>query len=52
MDSITQFAKENFQFILLFLSVLGMIIAFISVVKEVQYKKRRKQKKTESDSDA
>ena len=52
MDSITQFAKENFQFILLFLSVLGVIIAFISVVKEVQYKKRRKQKKTESDSDA
>ena len=51
MNSISQFAKENFQLILLLLSVLGVVIAFLSLVKEIQAKKRRNKKQEEAENE-
>lgn len=51
MNSISQFAKENFQLILLLLSVLGVVIAFLSLVKEIQAKKYRNKKQEEAENE-
>jgi hypothetical protein len=49
MDSILTFAKENFQLILLFLGLLGVIISFLSLYYEIKKRKRKKlQQKQES----
>lgn len=44
MDSLFNFAKENFQLISLFVGVLGVIVAFIAVIYELKAKKRKKKK--------
>ena len=44
MDSITTFLKENYDMIVLLLSVLGVLIAVISLSYEL--KKKSKNKKT------
>lgn len=46
MDTLINFAKENFQLINLLVGVLGVIIAFIAVVYEVKARKRKKDNKT------
>lgn len=42
MDSISTFLKENYDLIVLFLSVPGVVIAFMSLVHEVRKKKGKK----------
>ena len=44
MDTLINFAKENFQLINLLVGVLGVLIAFIAVVYEVKARKRKKDK--------
>ena len=46
MDTLINFAKENFQLINLLVGVLGVLIAFIAVVYEVKARKRKKDKHT------
>ena len=42
MDSIISFAKENFNFIMLVLSLIGVVIGVISVFSELKKKKQQK----------
>lgn len=44
MDTITTFAKENFQLILLFFSMLGVLVGFISLFHEIKKRKRKNEK--------
>ena len=44
MDSVTDFLKENYDQVTLFVAVLGVIIAFISMVYEMKKKSRNKKK--------
>ena len=44
MDSVTAFLKENYDLVILFVAVLGVIIAFISMVYEMKKKSRNKKK--------
>lgn len=44
MDTLINFAKENFQLINLLVGVLGVLIAFIAVVYELKARKRKKDK--------
>ena len=41
MDSISTFLKENYDLVVLFFSVLGVLIAFISLIYEVKKKKKK-----------
>lgn len=43
MDSLTTFAKENFDLIVLFVSMVSVILAFVSLIYELKKKKRKKQ---------
>ena len=43
MDSLTTFAKENFDLIVLFVSMVGVVLAFVSLIYELKKKKRKKQ---------
>jgi hypothetical protein len=43
METITTWAKENYDLICLLVGVIGVIIAFISLIYEI--KKRKEQKK-------
>jgi uncharacterized membrane protein len=45
METITSWAKENFDLILLLVSVAGVVISVISVIYEIKQKKQKKQKK-------
>ena len=45
MDTLINFAKENFQLINLFVGVLGVLIALIAVIYELKARKRKKQTK-------
>ena len=45
MDTLINFAKENFQLITLLVGVLGVIVAFVDVLCEHNAKKRKKQNK-------
>ena len=42
MDSITEFVKQNYQLICLFVGLLGVVIGIISVIYEVNARKRKK----------
>jgi len=42
MDSIISFAKENFNYIMLVLSLIGVVIGVISVFSELKKKKEQK----------
>ncbi len=42
MESISAFLKENYDMIILLLSVLGVIIAVISLVYEMKKKSKKK----------
>ena len=44
MDSVTDFLKENYDLVTLLVAVLGVIIAFISMVYEMKKKSRNKKK--------
>lgn len=44
MDSLSTFLKENYDLVTLFVAVLGVIIAFISMVYEMKKKSRNKKK--------
>jgi hypothetical protein len=41
MDSISTFLKENYDLVVLFFSVLGVLIAFITLIYEVKKKKKK-----------
>lgn len=43
MNTLINFAKENFQLINLLVGVLGVLIAFIAVVYELKARKRKKE---------
>lgn len=42
MDSISDFLKENYDLVILLLSVLGVIIAVISLIYELKKKSKKK----------
>ena len=44
MDSVTDFLKENYDLVTLFVAVLGVIIAVITMVYEMKKKSRTKKK--------
>ena len=44
MDSIITFAKENIQLISLFVGILGVIVAVLSLIDELRRRKHRKEK--------
>ena len=41
MDSISTFLRENYDLVVLFFSVLGVLIAFITLIYEVKKKKKK-----------
>ena len=45
MDTLITFAKENYELITLFVGLLGVIIAFIALIYELNARKRKKQDK-------
>lgn len=49
MDSITTFLKENYDMVVLLVSVLGVLIAVISLIHEANKKKRGKEKDRDSE---
>lgn len=44
MDTITSWAKENFEFICLVVGVLGVLISIISVIYEIKVKRHNSKK--------
>lgn len=44
MDSLTTFLKENYDLVTLFVAVIGVIIAVISMVYEMKKKSKNKKK--------
>ena len=44
MDSVTTFLKENYDLVTLFVAVIGVIIAVISMVYEMKKKSKNKKK--------
>lgn len=42
MEAITTWAKENYDLICLLVGVIGIIIAFISLIYEIRKKKAKK----------
>lgn len=53
MDTITSFAKENFQLILLLFSMLGVLVGIISLFHEIKKRKRNnKTKENKSETEA
>ena len=42
MDAITTWAKENFDLISLFVGLIGVVIAVISLIYEIKKKKEKK----------
>jgi hypothetical protein len=42
MDAITTWAKENFDLISLFVGIIGVVIAVISLMYEIKKKKEKK----------
>lgn len=50
MDSLTTFAKENFDLIVLFVSMVSVILAFVSLFYELKKRKRKKQEDARGDS--
>ena len=51
MDSISEFAKQNYQLICLFVGLLGVLVGVISVIYEVNARKRKKDKDTENENE-
>ena len=48
MDTFSTFIKENFDLINLLLGLIGVVIAFISVVYELRERKRKKEGKPQT----
>ena len=48
MDSLFTFCKENYQLITLLVGLLGVIIAFVTLIHELNARKRRKNKKKDN----
>ena len=44
MDTLITFAKENFQLITLVVGLIGVVIAFITLIHEVKARKRKNPK--------
>ena len=42
MDAITTWAKENFDLISLFVGIIGVVVAVISLMYEIKKKKEKK----------
>jgi hypothetical protein len=42
MDELMSWAKENYDLITLFVGILGVVIAFISLIYELERKKKEK----------
>ena len=51
MDSISEFVKQNYQLICLFVGLLGVVIGIISVIYEVNTRKRKKDHAEKTDED-
>lgn len=51
MDSITEFAKENYQLICLFVGLLGMVVGIISVIYEIKARKHKKNNAEKTDKE-
>ena len=51
MDSISEFAKQNYQLICLFVGLLGVLVGVISVIYEVNARKRKKDKSAEKENE-
>ena len=51
MDSITEFVKQNYQLICLLVGLLGVVVGFISVIYEVNARKRKKNNAEKADED-
>lgn len=49
MDTLINFAKENYQLICLLVGLLGVVIAFVSLIHEIKARKRKKQKIDDTD---
>ena len=49
MDTLIKFAKENYDLITLLVGLLGVLIAFITLIHELNAKKRKNQKKRIND---
>jgi hypothetical protein len=47
MDTLMNFAKENFQFIILFVGLLGVLISIWAVCVEIKKKRKKKTQETE-----
>lgn len=45
MDSLMSFGKENFQLIVLGVSMLGVLVGVVSVCLEIKKRKQKKQQK-------
>ena len=51
MDSITEYVKQNYQLICLFVGLLGVVVGVISVIYEVNARKRKKDNAEKTDED-
>ena len=51
MDSITEFVKQNYLLICLLVGLLGVVVGFISVIYEVNARKRKKDTAGKTDED-
>ena len=49
MDTIMSWAKENFDLIVLLVSVVGVFVACLSLIYELKEKKKKKTQKKEED---
>ena len=47
MDSLISFVKNNFQLIILLLSMLGVLVAILSLYVEIKKRKRKNEHKSE-----
>ncbi len=52
MDSLITFGKENFDIITLLVGMLGVLIAFLSLVAEIKKKRRGNEEKADDKENA
>ena len=51
MDTLIKFAKENYELITLLVGLLGVLIAFITLIHELKVRKRKNGRKDARDAD-
>lgn len=49
MDTLIKFAKENYELITLLVGLLGVLIAFITLIHELKVRKRKNGRKDARD---